>query len=289
MVRRVLLVPKDKCGAMLNNKNGDILMNKRLWFGVSLSVVIGSSAWAGTMGDKVMGIDPGFIVGVEGGVANVDWPYSAISFNNGIGNNGGSTSGYDSSTLLKTSSTNSFVGTVGAFIGYKFPISANIAFTPMVAYHYIANSWIHGTADFSVSDSSSSPAFSPFPATQYSTEQSKFNIVDLTIQGNYRLYNGVNFFLQPGVAIVINQFNVAYTTSPVDGPKGPLINTAEINAAGTSTAFRPEVAVGFGKMVTDHVNVFAKYTFILGNPVNVILPVLTPNISTINLGLSFEA
>ena len=175
--------------------------------------------------------------------------------------------------LSQSSNTKSFPGAVGVFIGYKFPISVHAAFEPMLAYHYIGKSSTEATSLVQPNLNSVNKQ----QVTVYTKATSVLNVVDLTIQGNYRLNSGVNFFVQPGVAIASNKFTQVDTSNLAYG------------GSGTNRSFRPEVAFGMGTMVTKHVNVFAKYNYMRGNDLNSIFPTLTPNLSSLLLGISFEA
>ena len=239
-------------------------MKNKMFLTYCFTTLFSIIANAGTMGavaNDSMAISPGFIFGVEGGVANID----SLSLNNDVKNQRLGTN----ILLAKSSAVNAFAGTVGVFVGYKFPIFTNIAFEPIVAYHYVAGT---STYNFISSSSNATTIYNDIIGTK-----SIFDIVDLTVQANYRLNNGVNFFVQPGVAIVMNKFTITNTTNSL------------YEGSGTNTSFRPEVAIGFGKMLTKHFNLFAKYNYIKGNDVNIAFASSSPDISTINLGLSFEA
>lgn len=245
-------------------------MKKLTLLNVCLAATIGQSAWAGTMGDvATCAINPGFIVGVEGGAAYSELPNIGL-INTVLGSiTGGGTTA--------VTSIKDYTGTLGGFVGYKFPISPNFAFEPMVGYHYI---WAP-SLDLTVS---AVTPIGPIPVAVVN-HTSNLNLVDLTIQGNYRLDNGWNFFVQPGFAVVMNKVTLSLGT--MDSSTPPVFNAA--TSSSTVNALRPEVGVGFGAMVTDHVNLYAKYTYIKGNDLNAALPLWTPNLSTVQLGLSYEA
>ena len=244
-----------------------IKMDSKRFSYLAASVLFSVNAFAGAMGDVHHEPSP-FVIGVEGGVVNVEWAkYGSIGGNNGNKNNSITNNSYSN---LQSVYTSAFSGVGGAFLGHSFPVLRQLELIPTIGYLYVGKT----STQLNYTHTDKTTTLVTYGNVYYSNQ---LNVVDLTIQGNYTLDNGINFFLQPGVAILMNSYQwLASDLNFGDTDKD------------TNTSFRPEIALGIGKMLTQHINLFAKYRYIDGNDLNFAEPTLAPNVNVISVGLSYK-
>jgi opacity protein-like surface antigen len=150
----------------------------------------------------------------------------------------------------------SYVGNEGVFLGYAFQITRHLSLGPTFGYHHINNNFYHITTI--------SNAFINFDENS--------DIYDLLMTSTYQFDNKFNIFAQAGAAFDRAELEIASNAS---------------TASSRNVSTRPEVGFGIGRQLSNRVDIFCKYNYVIGNavaPINA----LSPTFSIMNAGVSIK-
>jgi hypothetical protein len=193
-----------------------------------------------------------WVLGVDAGVANNDWETGSILGAGGIGGN----------YLSVTTENHSFVANEGAYLGYNIGLTHHIALEPSFGYHHVNNNYVHRNI------------YQAGAQVGVVNTDEKSNIFELLMSGIYNFDNGANVFAQAGAAIDSTKITANTTGSALNGTS-------------TNVSIRPEVGLGVGKSVSNNVDVYCKFSYIVGNSMASI-STTSPTYSMINAGLAFK-